>query len=164
MSATFQHELEEIKIQEQIEIQKILDDPKTSPELKKVILESNQEPSWHRPMFSIEQMMEVEDPELRDKNMPSPENVLDQKERDFGIEKLLETLTARECLVIEKTFWENKSQKEIVAETEIPQQTVSWILQRAFQKMANNPLSMELWDESTNRTYPKGSERDLGSE
>ena len=164
MSASFRQELAEIKKQEEKEIERILNDPGTSPELKKILSNREQNPSWHRPMLSIEQMMEVEDPELRDKNMPSPENYLDLKEREIGVENILESLKDRERLALEKIFWEGKSQKEIAEETGIPLRTVNWLVNSALKKLQQNPLAKELWDESLYRTYPKGSEKDKGAE
>lgn len=163
-SKTFSQELEEVKAQEQIEIQKILNDPAVSEDIKKIIRVENPNPSYHRPMFSIEQMLEVEDPQLRDKNMFSPEQEFDTKEKAGGIEEILQSLTNRERPVIEKIFFEGKSQKEIVIETKIPQQTVSWIINHALAKMKDNPLSKELWSSEFDRTYPAGSHKSQGAE
>lgn len=161
---SFRQELEEIKSQERAEIQKILDDPNVSEEIKKIVRIENPDPSYHRPMLSIEQMMEVEDPELRDKNMPSPEQEFDQKEQRIGVEDVMATLTEREKKVIEMIFWEGKSQKEIAEETEIPLRTVNWIVNKSLKKLQQNPLVKELWDSTLYRTYPNGSRREQGAE
>lgn len=83
---------------------------------------------------SLEQMYEETGYELAD-DTASPEEQYEQKELKETIAKAMEGLTEKQQIVIYKTFWEQKTFREIGKEMGINFKTVAEILEAAKKKL-----------------------------
>lgn len=147
---TFEQELEEIRIQERAEIEKILQDPNISPELRQLIAETNTEP-YTKPTISTEQM-EENDFEISDPTAIIDEEIDRAESTKKEIDSAFDILSRQQKAVI-FGFMNGKTQQEIADELGIPQQNVSQYYKIALKKLQQNPLLFDLYDRNLDRKY-----------
>lgn len=114
-----------------------------TPEEEKIIEELNRDfertekanQRYRARCLSLDELYETQGFELADDSQSDDEDDVAQEKFFENLHKAIDTLTEKQKLVIYKTFWENKSLREIGADMDVNFKTVYEILEAAKKKI-----------------------------